>query len=96
MAKKRKTRREKIILQLKRELARQQAKMASPGTKTSSRQGAILFSAKTQPAKAKKTKRAYLSVLSANSNLIRRDLIKTLILTLLILSLQFVLYLKLR
>lgn len=96
VAKKRKTRREKIILQLKRELARQRAKVVSPGTKTQPRQEAILFPAKTQPPKPAKRKNAYLSALSSDSKLIRRDLIKTLILTLLILSLEFVLYLKLR
>lgn len=86
MGKKRKTRQEKIILQLKRQL----------NTKFTPRQGAIL-----KPAEAKvqfeyNLKKPDHSILSYNNELVKKDLLKTLILTLAIISLEFVLYLKLR
>ena len=96
MAKKRKTRQQKIITQLKRQLAQERARQPLSGTKTKPRQEAISIQAQTKPPKLTKVKKAYESVFSYNPKLIRRDLLKTALLTLLILSLEFVLYLKLR
>jgi len=96
MAKKRKTRQEKIILQLKRELARQKAKPASPSTKIKARQEAISPEPKIKPQKQLKEKKSDISILSYDPRLIRKDLVKTLILTLIAISLELVLYFKLR
>ena len=96
MAKKRKTRKEKIILQLKRELAKEREKTVSPSMKIEARQEAILIKPKTRPQRQPKEKKSDISILSYNPRLIRKDLVKTIILTLIFLSLEFVLYLKLR
>lgn len=86
MTKKRKTRQEKIIIQLRRQL----------NTKFTPRQEAI-----TKPIEAKAEAKEILkkpdaSILSYNQTFIRQDLLKTLILSLAIISLELVLYLKLR
>lgn len=96
MAKKRKTRQEKIILQLKRELARQKAKPVSPSKKVKPRQEAISLEPKIEPKKKVKEKKSDISILSYDPKLIRKDLVKTLILTLIALSFELVLYFKLR
>ena len=96
MPKKRKTRQQKVILQLKRELARERTRKSSASTKAKARQEAISIQAQTKPKRRTKRKKTDISILSYNPKLIRRDLLKTAILTLLILSLEFVLYLKLR
>jgi hypothetical protein len=88
MSKKRKTREQKIILQLKRQLAQ--------GTKTESSQEAISLTAKKEePVKLSVKKPGNLSF-SFNSKLIKKDVFKTLILSLTIISLEVVLYLRLR
>lgn len=96
MAKKRKTRQEKIILQLKRELARQKAKPASRSKKIEPRQEAISPEPKIKPQKRLKEKKTDISILSYDARLIRKDLLKTLTLTLIALSFELVLYLRLR
>jgi len=96
MAKKRKTRREKIILQLKRELAKEKAKTIIPSTKIKARQEAIPPEPKIKPRKQAKEKKVDIPILSYDPRLIRKDLVKTLILTLIAISLELVLYLKLR
>lgn len=88
MAKKRRTRQEKIITQLKRELNKR--------TKFKPSQEAI-----SQPEKIELPRKALgektdSSVFSSNLVLIKKDLLKTLILSLIVFSLEFVLYLKLR
>ncbi len=89
MAKKRKTRREKIILQLKRQLTQKNPKFEL-------RQEAIPSSEKIEmPAKVE-IKKPDISTLSVNLKLIKKDLIKTLILSLIVFSLEAVLYLKLK
>lgn len=100
MGKKRKTRQEKIILQLKRQLGQQ--KPYSPKTETvletefKPSQEAISI----QPqAKAKRDfdeKISDVSVLSYDLKLVKKDLFKTLILTTTIIGLEIVLYLNLR
>jgi len=96
MAKTRKTRQEKIILQLKRELAKKKKKTVSPSTEKRPRQEAISFPASKEIAKPNSGKKSAVSILSFDPSLIRRDLFKTLILSLVILSLEFMLYLALR
>jgi len=86
MPKKRKTRQEKIILQLKRKLAR----------KIESSQEANLTEAKFEPHQKPIPEKAAISVFSYNPNLIKKDLIKTSILALLIIGFELVLYLNLR
>ncbi len=97
MSKKRKTRQEKIILQLKRQLGQQKTSPASvlePKFKLS--QEAISKQPQSQPLEAKEEKRTDSSAFSDNLKLNKRDLLKTLILSLLIISFEVVLYLKLR
>jgi hypothetical protein len=105
MSKKRKTREQKIILQLKRKLAQQAlyrpvtgqaAKTSPPSIKFEPSQEAISKPAKIEPEKAPAIKKPDISIFSYDPGLIKKDLLKTLILTLIILSLEVVLYLKLR
>lgn len=96
MAKKRKTRQEKIILQLKRELAQKTSVPAPTSTKSKPRQGAISQPAKIEAKQARVREKADVSILSSSPKLIKRDLLKTLILSLAVISLEVVLYLALR
>lgn len=96
MAKKRKTRQQKIILQLKRELAKQETKTVTDTRQIKPRQGAISVGSKSKPSNLVKKERADISIYSYSPKLIKKDLFKTLILALAILSLQTVLYLRLR
>jgi hypothetical protein len=96
MGKKRKTKQEKIILQLKRQLAQQAKKTKSPSIKFEPSQEAI---SKPQNFKSKKVlpiKKPDISVFSFDPKLIKKDLLKTAVLSLIIFSLEIVLYLKLR
>ncbi|MBN1262862.1 MAG: hypothetical protein JW991_00735 [Candidatus Pacebacteria bacterium] len=108
MAKKRKTRQEKIILQLKRQLAHQKSQKHSGDgiqpsqakkLKTSStqpRQGAIFKPDLKTDLRKKSIKRPDKSIFSYSPRLIRLDLIKSLSLALAIITLEIVLYLRLR
>jgi hypothetical protein len=103
MSKKRKTRQEKIILQLKRQLARQvlqgqsQAAPAAPlGTKFKTRQEAIFEPEPKDISKKEELKKPYKSVFFYDPSLIKKDLLKSLIFTLIVISLEIVLYLRLR
>jgi len=89
MAKKRKTRREKIIFQLKRQLAQK-------GTKLEPSQEAISPPKIIEPVMVPEIKKPDISALSLNLKLIKKDLLKTLILSLITFSLEAVLYLKLK
>ena len=97
MSKKRKTRQEKIILQLKREL-KQQRTQKDKNFKLSQEAISPPVEKQFEPKKKRKitSKKSDNSTLSYHPNLIKKDLARTLILTLIILSLEFVLYLKLR
>jgi len=86
MPKKRKTRQEKIILQLKRELAK----------KIEPSQEANLAKPRFEPPKKSISKKAAISAFSYDPSLIKKDLIKTSILALLVIGLEFVLYLNLK
>ena len=96
MGKKRKTRQEKIILQLKRELAKKSQVPTSISTKSKPSQEAISKPPKIEPEEVRPGKKTDVSVFSFDPRLIRRDLIKTLILSLAVISLEFMLYLALR
>jgi len=96
MAKKRKTRQEKIILQLKRELTKEKQKMVSPSMKFEARQEAISIKPKFKPQRQAGEKKTDVSIQTFNPRLIRKDLAKTAILALIALGLEFMLYLKLR
>ncbi len=96
MPKKRKTRQQKIILQLKRELAKERKKVVSPIKKKEARQGAISFRPQVQPKKSSQEKKTDISIFSYDPRLIKKDLVKTALLATLALSFEFVLYWKLR
>jgi len=105
MSKKRKTREQKIILQLKRKLAQQTlyrtvtgqaAKTISPGIKFEPSQEAVSQPAKIEPEKEVVLKKTDFSIFSYDPKLIKKDLLKTLIFSLIIFSLEVVLYLKLK
>lgn len=93
MGKKRKTRQEKIILQLKRKLA---AETAFPSTKSEPSQEAISKLQNFEPDKEPTIEKPDISSQSFDPRLIKKDLLKTAILALAIFSLEIVLYLKLR
>lgn len=96
MAKKRKTRQEKIILQLKRELAKKSQVPASISTKSKPSQEAISQPPKIKAKQAHAQEKSDISISSFDPKLIRHDLIKTLILSLVVISLELMLYLALR
>lgn len=87
MSKKHKTRREKIILQLKRQV--------SESTKFKPSQGANFSEPKIEIEPKPEAKKVDVAIFSYNPSLIKKDLFKTLILTAIIISLEVVLYLKL-
>jgi len=95
MGKKRKTRQQKIILQLKRKLANQSVKEVPEKAKTLVRQGVIsyrpLIQTKTNLPEKKQGNIAF----SYDQRLVKKGLFKTLILALAIIGFQIVLYLKL-
>lgn len=88
MAKKRKTRQEKIIHQLRRKLT--QVPLGQV------RQEPVSYRIAPEPEKIHPPEKTDKPDLSFNPKLIRKDLIKTLALTLGIISLETVLYFKLR
>ena len=97
MSKKRKTRHEKIILQLKRQINQQKpSSNLALKLKPEISQEAISKQPQTKPQEPKKEKRVDSSAFSDNLKLTKKDLLKTLILSALIISLEIVLYLKLR
>lgn len=96
MAKKRKTRREKIITQLRRELERQKEKTVVPTKKFPVRQEAISPQPQIEPQRAKPEKKTDISIFFYDPRLVRKDLAKTLILALVAISLEVVLYFYLR
>jgi len=96
MGKKRKTRQEKIILQLKRKLVTQKTKEPLLEQKKEIRQEAISYGSLSRTQEISPVKKHDNITFLYDPKLVRRDILKTLILSLLIISLQFVLYLKLR
>jgi len=95
MAKKRKTRQEKIILQLKRQLAQQRSQEVTIPTKIPVRQEAI-SQIKAKPIiKNPEEKKHDKSIFFYDLKLVKRDLAKSLILTLIVISFEIVLYLRL-
>ncbi len=97
MSKRRKTRQQKIILQLKRQLGQKKTPPASVfEPKFELSQEAISEQPQIEPSEAKQEKRADSSVFSEDLKLNKKDLLKTLILTVFIIGFEVVLYLKLR
>lgn len=96
MAKKRKTRQEKIILQLRRQLTKQAVAKPVLDTKSETRQEAIFIEPKRAPKEKVVPRKLDAAILSYDPRLVKKDIFKTLILTLIVLSFEFVLYLKLR
>ncbi|MBM3205567.1 hypothetical protein FJZ41_01800 [Candidatus Shapirobacteria bacterium] len=96
MSKKRKTRKEKIILQLKRQLGQKSQTASVLEPKFEASQEAISLQPQTEPKKVVVKKNTDLSVNFGNLKLIKKDLVKTLVLSLIIISFEIVLYLKLR
>jgi len=96
MGKKRKTRQEKIILQLKRKIAAQKTKEAFLQQNKEVRQEVISYRSLTQPQKNLPEKKQENMAFSYDPMLVKKDLLKTLFLALLIFSLQIVLYLRIR
>lgn len=96
MAKKRKTRQQKVIAQLKRQLAAHAQKETVKSKKEPARQGAILTEPKTSLIQKPTSENTDKTILFTDSSLIKKDLLKTIGLALVIISLEVVLYLKLR
>lgn len=96
MAKKRKTRQEKIILQLRRQLSKQAVAKPVLDTKSETRQEAVFIEPKITPVKKPILGKQDTAIFSYDSKLVKKDILKTLILTLIVISFEFVLYLKLR
>lgn len=96
MPKKRKTRQQKIILQLKRELAKERKKIVPSNKKKEARQGAVSFRSQVQTKNKSQKEKTDVSIFSYDPRLIKKDLLKTALLAAIALSLEFVLYLKLR
>lgn len=96
MGKKRKTKKEKIILQLKRQLDQQNSFPPVLETKLKLSQEAISLQPQIKAKKEIEEKISDVSVLSYDLKLVKKDLFKTLALTVLIISLEAVLYLKLK
>lgn len=96
MAKKRKTRQQKIILQLKRKLVAQSTKNTPLDSKKEIRQEAISYRSLTLFQKNLHAKKQENIIFSYDPKIIKKNLFKTLFLCLFIFGLQLVLYLKLR
>jgi len=96
MRKKRKTRQQKIILQLKRKLAAQSTKGILLEPKTIARQEVISYRSLSNPQEKLPIKKQDNIVFSYDPKLVQKDLFKTLALSLLIFGFQLVLYLKIR
>lgn len=87
MSRKRKTRQQKIILQLKRQV--------TLSTKIKSSQEAKILEPKIEAELKPEPKKADIATFSYSPSLVKKDIFKTLILTAIIVSLEIVLYLKL-
>ena len=96
MGKRRKTKQQKIILQLKRQLNQQPRISVPKNTESQVSQEEVLIKPQVQLQEPKTSKISDVSTHSVNLKLIRKDLLKTLVLTLAIIGFEIVLYLKLR
>jgi len=96
MGKKRKTRQEKIILQLKRKIAAQKTKEAFLESKPEIRQEANSYRYLSRVQENLSTKKQDNIAFSYGPKLVKRDIFKTLVLSLIIIGFQLVIYLKLR
>ena len=96
MGKKRKTKQQKIILQLKRQLNQNRPISAPISTELPISQEEVFSQPQAQVQEAKVSKISDVSSYSGNLKLIKKDLLKTLLLTLAVISFEVVLYLRLR
>lgn len=96
MGKKRKTKQQKIILQLKRQLGQHQPISSPISTELPISQEEVFSQPQIQAQEPKVPKISDVSAYSGHLKLIKKDLLKTLALTLAIFSFEVVLYLKLR
>jgi hypothetical protein len=96
MSKKRKTRQQKIVLQLKKQLEQKKFVSSPQRAEFKTSQEEVLFKPEIEIKKEKVEKITDISANFGDLKLIKKDLIKTLLITVLIVSLEAVLYLKLR
>jgi hypothetical protein len=96
MGKKRKTKQQKIILQLKRQLNQNRPISAPISTELPISQEEVFRQPQAQVQEVGPSKISDVSSYSGNLKLIKKDLLKTLLLTLAVISFEVVLYLKLR
>jgi hypothetical protein len=96
MAKKRKTREQKIILQLRRQLAKEKSQKTFREQDSEACQGVVKNKPKILVQEKPIVKNTYSKAFSFDYSLVKKDLLKTFVLSLIIVSLELVLYLKLR
>ena len=96
MSKKRKTRQKKIILQLKRKLDQEKLILPHINAEFKTSQEEVFIKPEPEIKKEKIVKIADITANFGDLKLIKKDIIKTLFITILIISLEAVLYLKLR
>lgn len=96
MSKRRKTRQEKIILQLRRELTQKKVQVQIKAPPEEPRQEAISEARIKLPIKIKAEEKQDKPIFFYPPSLVKKDLLKTLGLTIGVISLEIVLYLKLR
>lgn len=96
MSKRRKTRQEKIIAQLRRQLAQRKTETTSLNTKPQVSQEAISYRSKGTFEAKLDLEKPNTTIFFYDPRLVKKDIIKTVILSLAIISFQLVLYLKLR
>jgi hypothetical protein len=96
MSKKRKTRQQKIVLQLKKQLEQKKLVSSPIETEFKTSQEEVFIMPKIEIKKEKVEKITDTSANFGDLKLIKKDLVKTLLITVLIIGLEAVLYLKLR
>lgn len=96
MSKKRKTRQEKIILQLKRQLTKKPLFPTLKNIESKASQEEVFLEPQIKLQPEKLTKISDVSANLTDLKLIKKDLLKTMFITFFIVSLEVVLYLKLR
>jgi hypothetical protein len=96
MPKSKKTRQQKIILNLKRQIAHQTRRKTTPSSQIELRQEVISQAELKVPSKRKEAKKPSESIFFYNPRLVSKDLLKSLSLTAIVVVLEIVLYLNLR
>jgi hypothetical protein len=96
MAKKRRTRQEKIFQQLKKNVHLKQSNDVEKRYEFTPSQDAVSSFERKAEIKSAATKKADMSVFSYDPRTVKKDLLKTFLLTVLIVAIQVMLYLKLK